>query len=99
MNHFDGETYEPQHDSVRLSSQLERVFNAMVDGRWRTLQEIQNATNPMRQGNGIDSLPAISARLRDFRKIKFGNHVVNRRRRGEPCTGLWEYQLLINENS
>jgi hypothetical protein len=34
-----------------------------------------------------------SARLRDFRKPRFGSHVIARRRRGDGAAGVFEYRL------
>ena len=64
--------------------QLSAVLDLMRDGRWRTLYEIQKAT-----GEGSEA--AISARLRDLRKARFGGYQVNRRRRGDG--GTFEYQV------
>lgn len=83
---FDGRTYKPKFDKARLTSQLKEVFDLMSDSKWRTLSEISNAINKPEA--------SISARLRDFRKEKFGSHVVNSRRRGEAKKGLFEYQLI-----
>jgi hypothetical protein len=83
---FDGITYEPKLDYQRLSGQLRRVFGVMVKGGWWTLAEIARQT-------GDQSEAAISARLRDLRKPKFGGFEVERRRRGEARKGLWEYRL------
>lgn len=85
---FDGSTYDPTHDRDRLRKQLERVFLLMRDGEWRTLLEISAETG--------DPLQSVSARLRDFRKKKFGKHTVLRRRRGPDKNGLFEYRLLPN---
>ena len=82
---FGGVTYEPKHDEVRLTGQLARVRDCMADGLWRTLDEIKAVTG--------DQTQAISARLRDLRKIRFGMHTVERRRRGEPSLGIWEYRV------
>ena len=87
---FDGATYQPELDFERLSGQHRRTWILMNDGRWRTFNEISAITG--------DPPASISARLRDFRKIKFGGHVVNRRRRGEPGSGLFEYQVLQGRN-
>ena len=84
---IDGETYEPVHDQVRLGKQALAVFELMRDGKWRTLREITEAI-----GGGSEA--GVSARLRDFRKAKFGGHVVNRRRRGEEASGIFEYQVI-----
>ncbi len=57
-----------------------------VAGWWWTLREISQHTG--------DPEASISARLRDLRKARFGAHTVNRRRRGDPTKGVFEYQLL-----
>ena len=81
---IDGETYHPERDGERLVSQFQRVFDLMKDGEWRTLPEIASLTKSSPQ--------AVSARLRDFRKPRFGAHEVKRKYLG---VGLWEYQLVM----
>lgn len=83
---FSGATYSRQLDGERLTGQLQRVFALISDGQWRTLAEIAVVVGGSEAG--------VSARLRDFRKVRFGSHVVERRRRGEPKSGLWEYRLV-----
>ncbi len=83
---FDGETYEAEHDEDRLGTLLTEVKTLMADGVWRTLAEIQAQV-----GRGSEA--GISARLRDLRKEKFGSCTVERRRRGDPKEGLFEYRL------
>lgn len=56
---FSGKTYVPQFDRERLNAQQRRVFDLMLDGEWRTLEEIRKATH--------DPEASISARLRDLR--------------------------------
>lgn len=87
---FDGETFKPELDKVRLTKQLAKMFRYMSDMKWHTLDEISRIT----------SIPpaSASARLRDFRKEKFGSHTVLRRRKGDPKSGLFEYQLIRNEH-
>ena len=82
---FDGHTYQPELDFGRLTSQLIRVYVAMRDGQWRTLDELQVLAGGQQA--------AVSARLRDLRKVKFGAHMVERRRRGNGERGLFEYRL------
>jgi hypothetical protein len=82
---FDGPAYEPKHDYARLTGQIQRIYNLMADGVWRTLVEIEDETG--------DPPASISAQLRHLRKAKFGRHTVEKRRRGEPGQGVWEYQL------
>lgn len=83
---FDGITYRHEFDYERLGAQLRRVYLLMRDGHWRTLSEIAAHT-------GDRSEAAVSARLRDLRKAKFGGFTVEHRRRGAPKLGLWEYRL------
>lgn len=83
---FDGITYDSKLDYRRLSGQLRRVFSVMVKGGWYTLSEIAAHT-------GDASEAAISARLRDLRKPKFGGFQIERQRRGDAKRGLWEYRL------
>jgi hypothetical protein len=37
---FDGATFLPSRDGIRLRGQLDRVMRLMLDGRWRGLEEI-----------------------------------------------------------
>jgi hypothetical protein len=83
---FDGDTYETKRDHKRLSGQLWHVFNVMKDGQWKTLGRIAA------QVEGTEA--AISARLRDLRKSKYGTHKVERR---HVIGGLYEYRLIVNE--
>lgn len=80
---FDGATYSEQRDLIRLTGQWLRVFNLMQDGRWRTLLAIKTICGGSESG--------VAARLRDFRKAKWGSHTVNRR---YVENGLYEYQLI-----
>jgi hypothetical protein len=82
---FGGETFSEKLDGARLRTQLAKVASAMGDGEWHTLDELAQRCG--------GSAPAISARVRDLRKPKFGGHVVVRRR---ARAGLWQYQLQEN---
>lgn len=82
---FNGPDYVPALDDGRLSRQMDRIRRLMLDGCWRTLQEIAAATG--------DPPASVSAQLRHLRKQRFGCHVVNKRRRGLAVTGLFEYQV------
>lgn len=86
MTHFDGATYQSELDAPRLRSELERVRELMLDGQWRTLAEIREVTGGSEAG--------VSARLRDLRKDRHGAHTVERRRRGNPKAGVFEYRVL-----
>lgn len=82
---FDGATYDHERDSARLTKQFTRVWEAMKDGRPRTLAELREITG--------DPEASISARMRDFRKAKFGSHGVQREFINR---GLHRYRLVIN---
>ena len=83
---FDGDTHNPKMDCARLTTQLDRVREAMQDGVYRTLAEL-SALTP-------GSEASLSARLRDLRKPRFGGHAVHRRRRvGQH--GTHEYRLVL----
>lgn len=83
---FNGSDYSSQLDKKRLSSQLLRVFNLMIDGRWRTLDKISMLTG--------DPQASISAQLRHLRKPKFGRFTIEKRRADDRGTGLFEYKLI-----
>jgi len=85
---FNGPAYDPALDQVRLTGQCLRVFRMMKGGSWWCLWEISQRTG--------DPEASISAQIRHLRKPRFGGHTVNKRRRGEPGHGWWEYQLITN---
>lgn len=80
-----GATFDELLDMQRLNKQQRAVYEAVRSGQWMTLREIAHVT-------GFPEA-SISARLRDFRKKKFGGHIVERRRR---TAGTWEYRLQWN---
>lgn len=84
---FDGHTYDPEYDKERLKTQLGRVYHWLQAGEWRTLRELAALTGGSEAG--------VSARLRDLRKEKFGSYTIERRRKGEPDSGVWEYRLEV----
>ena len=84
---FNGSDYIPEFDQERLTGQIKRIYSLMIDGKWRTLNEIENTTS--------DPQASISAQLRHLRKERFGSHIIQKQRRGKPSDGLFEYKLLI----
>jgi len=79
---FDGKTYEPAKDKKRLTTLLAKVFDLMKDKQWRTLAEIHQICG--------GSEASCSARLRDFRKPKFGGYTLETHR---VKRGLFKYRL------
>lgn len=86
--HRDGITFDPDRDLARLNTQAGVVFRLMCDGIWRTPDQMETVTG--------FNWSSINARLRDFRKPRFGNHSVERRSVGK---GLHEYRLLVNREA
>ena len=82
--HRDGATYQPEFDWTRLNRQARAVFECLVDGDWWTLERLHNATG--------EPEASISARIRDFRKARFGGHKVERMR---VCRGLYAYRMVL----
>ena len=83
----DGSTFDMDADGARLAAQHQRVLNVIKDKQWHTLGDIELLTG--------DPQASISARLRDFRKRRFGEMDIQRRRapgRG-PVSGTFEYRL------
>ncbi len=84
---FAGSDYDPMRDDVRLTGQLLRVWHAMCDSTWRTLDEIARLTG--------DPQPSISAQLRHLRKDRFGGHEVEKEYLG---SGLYRYRVKPNKS-
>ena len=85
---ISGSDYSPEIDRPRLIGQIQRVYEAMSDGQWRTLREISDKTG--------DGEASISAQLRNLRKPPH-RLTIDKQRRGDPKSGLWEYR--INEEA
>jgi hypothetical protein len=86
---FDGPTYDPALDEARLSRQLGRVWNALNEGGWWTLEELANVCGGSEAG--------VSARIRDLRKPRFGGYKIERLRgrdRKHPQGGLFFYRMV-----
>jgi hypothetical protein len=90
MVDFDGSDYDPKYDRVRLTGQIQRVYDVIKTNKWFTLDEIHQLTG--------DPHASISAQLRHLRKERFGSHIIDKRPRGERIHGLWEYKLIGEDN-
>jgi hypothetical protein len=83
-------TYDPRLDRERLKKQGRDVWDVMTAPAyddWWTLRELAQATGHQEA--------SISARLREMRSPEYGGHFVDRRRRGDPKAGCWEYRLTV----
>lgn len=76
---FNGPEFH-QEDKPRLLKQHEKIRDLMLDGVWRTLNEIALLTGYPQA--------SISAQLRHLRKARFGSFIVDRRARGNRVSGL-----------
>lgn len=79
---FDGQTFDPPRDRVRLNAQMQKVYDLMKDGAWRSLREIAETIGAPEA--------SVSARLRDLRKPRFGGYLVQRKRVAD---GLYHYRI------
>jgi hypothetical protein len=86
MDRFNGSDYQPMRDDVRLTGQLLRVWNAVCDGQWMSLDEISKKTG--------DPAASVSAQLRHLRKPRFGAHTVEKNYLGN---GLYKYRVIPNK--
>ena len=81
-----GPTFVAEHDGDRIQTQMDRVRDFMLrQPTHHTLEEIAAGTG--------DPAASISAQLRHLRKPRFGSYQVEKRRRGNPSHGLWEYRV------
>ena len=85
---IDGASYNPAVDGSRLSKQFLDVWNCLKIGGWWSLADIESYTGHPQS--------SISARIRDFRKAKFGSHNTERKR-AEKRKGTFVYRLVVNE--
>jgi hypothetical protein len=67
------------------NAQRQRVWDATNHGLWLSLDNISTVTG--------DPVQSVSARLRDFRKEKFGGHTVERRKVED---NLYQYRVIPN---
>jgi hypothetical protein len=81
---FDGTTYDPSRDRVRLTRQLQMLKRFLSDGRWYSLTQIAAALGCTESG--------ASARVRDLRKERFGSHEIERKNCGG---GVWVYRMKV----
>jgi hypothetical protein len=80
---FDGPDLDRDLDDPRLTSQLAVIYRLLKSGRWWKLHELAAVSGASEAG--------ASARIRDLRKPKFGNHQIARRR---ISGGLYEYRMV-----
>ena len=85
---LDGQTYAPDRDGDRLGRQYQAVKAIMLDRQWHTLPGLCS----LLEQQGIHaSDAAVSARLRDLRKAKFGEYTIERQYIAD---GLWRYRMV-----
>lgn len=87
----DGETFNAKQDTKRLNKQAVAVWEAMSDGRWYSLEELQDKLHKLHPDKHFP-ITSISARTRDFRKACYGctRETLEATRLDN---GLWRYRL------
>lgn len=79
---FDGPTYDPALDEVRLKGQIQDVFEFMSDHMWWSVEAIATSTH--------HPAASVSAQIRHLRKAKHGAWEIDRLRYDG---GLFRYRL------
>lgn len=82
---FAGSDYDEKVDGPRLAGQILRIRECMEGAGYLTLYQIELSTG--------DPQASISAQIRNLRKTANGGHTVDKRRRGKPGAGCWEYRF------
>ncbi len=86
---FKGSDYQRKFDLKRLTGQLKDIYLLMMDGKFRTLKEIEIITGHPQA--------SISAQLRNLRnRFKM---TLNKQPRGDRESGLFEYQILSEQTN
>ena len=68
---FDGSDYDHKRDGIRLTGQLERVFDVMKSGEWITLRQLADRAKCPEA--------SASAQMRNLRKERFGSFSVEKK--------------------
>jgi hypothetical protein len=89
---FAGAEYEAARDGERLLTQVERIRDLAIDGKWRTLQRLCDELRKKYPRANFPE-PSVSAQLRNLKKIGYRLNKHNVLKRGY----LAEYQLLAPE--
>ena len=81
---FDGSDYVHKRDGIRLSNQMQRVFDVMKSGQWISLRELSDRARCPEA--------SASAQMRNLRKDRFGGFEVEKKYKH---TGLFLYRLKV----
>jgi len=81
---FDGSDYDHKRDGIRLTGQLQRVFDVMKTGEWITLRQLADKARCPEA--------SASAQLRNLRKERFGSFLVEKK---YDHMGVFSYRLKL----
>ena len=87
---FDGQTYEPKRDYIRLKGQLNAVMCLMKDGRWRTLSK-KYAMKLMAEAKHQSVLVCVTYEKKNMA------HTLSSANISE--VGLFRYRLILNQET
>ena len=88
--HFHGSDYQKGKDQKRLIKGMLKVFEYMLDGQWRTIPEISEATGVY--------VPSVLRYKQYLARPEWGGHFVDKKRMTEDG-GVWLYRLIPNKES
>lgn len=80
---------DPANDPKRMGRSIGRVFQALSDGNWHTLDTLATTTG--------DSKKRVSSRIRDLRLLEYGSYTIDAQVENK-TTQLWKYRLHIPAN-
>lgn len=85
-----GVTFDQARAAKRLNAQLQRVYDALLDGKWHTFSDLESIIYTR---TGVrDPQASLSARIRDLRKPEILGAVIDKECLGR---GLWSYRLVL----
>lgn len=90
MPHFPGPAYSPEHDQAGLETTYE-ALRRFWEGALGTLEEASEATGVPPASASALIRPKIAPRDKDGNWT--GLYMRDRRRRGDPAHGLFEYKI------
>jgi hypothetical protein len=96
---FNGPVYDPALDHGRLRRQIGRVFDLLLDGRWRSLQEIANAIRYTRifawhvRGDQSEVTKGLASKAQEATWMALFC-ITNEKLEAVPCTSFIDEKIL-----
>lgn len=95
MAKFSGSDYKPARDKKRLERGMARVLAVLQDGRWWTVEQIQEEI--LERWGVRDKVTSISSNIRNLRKLPNGDYNIPDAEHSG--SGFYKYHLLPGRHS